>query len=95
MIELAAGKGAVLTEDITRIIPHQSRADWSVIYTYSDPQGLEIRGSAEELCITWITYMELLYEELDLDDGDDDDELYDSAEDMSGESGASDDQADD
>lgn len=52
-IELESGKGFVLTQQITSIMPHQTRKDRSVIFTDSIPNGLDIIGKAGELAEQW------------------------------------------
>lgn len=72
-ITLHCGEGGVLTEQITRIIPHHAKDGWSVIYTDADPAGLMIRGDSRDLCSIWWQALEDIYEsdmaDPDLDDG--------------------------
>lgn len=91
-IELQSGTGGVLTEDITRIVPHHRQAGWSLIYTLSDPDGLMIRGDSKELCAVWHTYLEAIDADALLGDDDDDDELLDGAEAVPGAREDSDDE---
>jgi hypothetical protein len=56
-IELQSGKGFVLTQEVTAIMPHQTKKGWSVIFTDSLPLGLDIKGSAGELAEIWNEYL--------------------------------------
>lgn len=94
-IDMEDGRGAVLTTDITRIVPAHRKAGWSVIYTTSDPDGLVVKGNSNELCAVWHAYLEgLCADDFDSDD-DGDDGLLDDSEDVSGAESDPDDQGDD
>lgn len=52
-IELESGKGFVLTQEVSAILPHQSKKGWSVIFTDSFPLGFDVKGDAGEMSQRW------------------------------------------
>ena len=56
-IEMTDGTGYVLTKEISSIMPHQRKKDWSVLFTDAIPDGLDIKGAPDELAAKWEAYL--------------------------------------